>query len=273
MIKEYLAKISTDLNRFNQSLTKTSILIDKPWALVDDNNEVQKLIFKKNHDLILSKNGKAEIGKWEYFPEAKSLLIDRGTDKILCNEIFIDKGVIILKLDGTQNEFFALANENFVPDLDVVKYLNSLIEKHTTIEQKKEYVLEDGSKVEVYTDKPLPNLVNNNILITLDNKNIKDGYYKLKDTRSTLVVKDSRIIRTLAEFKYVLEDGKTLTILQRNHFDVSTNDYVLNNGKLVENDYYFLHKNKKILTNKGMIEKIFVRPTIFNLIIGDFREI
>ena len=92
--------------------------MDKPWALIDSDLEIQKLIFKKNNELILSKDGQVKIGKWDYFPEAKSLLIDREEDKILCNEAFIDDAVLVLKMDGTSNNYFVLANENIIPDLD-----------------------------------------------------------------------------------------------------------------------------------------------------------
>jgi hypothetical protein len=61
--------------------------------MIDDEFEMQKLIFKRDKELIMSKNGKVTIGKWDYFAEAKSLLIDRGFDKLLCNEAFIMKGL------------------------------------------------------------------------------------------------------------------------------------------------------------------------------------
>jgi len=99
-MKTYLQSIVPQIQRFSQSLNKKAILINKPWAIVDSDGEIQKIIFKKNKELILSKNGQVTEGKWDYFPEAKSLLIDRGTDKILCNEAYIDEAVLIMKLDG-----------------------------------------------------------------------------------------------------------------------------------------------------------------------------
>ncbi|WP_291119016.1 hypothetical protein [Flavobacterium sp. UBA6135] len=275
MIKEYLARISTDLSRFNQTLSKTSILIDKPWALVDDNNEIQKLIFKKNNELILSKNGKAEVGKWEYFPEAKSLLIDRGSDKIFCNEIFIDKGVIILKLDGTKNDFFALANENVVPNLDIISYLNHLFYEGPEPQKKitRKYELENGLEIEIHSDVYLEGLSNKNILVTIDEDNVKNGFYKIKNTETTIVVKDSKIIETTYDKKYITEDGVTIYVLQHHFYSVSKNDYVLINWQLAEDGCYFLNKNKKIYTENGLIKKILARPTIFNYPLGDFREV
>lgn len=275
MIKEYLEKISTDLNRFNQTLSKTSILIDKPWALIDDDNEIQKLIFKKNHDLILSKNGKAEIGKWEYFPEAKSLLIDRGRDKIFCNEIFIDKGVIILKLDGTKNHFFALANENIVPSLDIMGYLNSLLFEEQRPQKKiiKTYELENGLSIEVHSDLYLAELNNSKSLITIDNEKVKNGFYKVKNTDITLVVKDSKIIETVFEKSYTILNGIKINILQNNFYSMSNNDYVLINGELVVDDTYVIHKSRKILTKEGLIAKILVKRSLLGFDFGDFREV
>ncbi len=124
-MKEYLKSISNELKNYSKSLDKTSILINKPWAVIDEELQLQKLIFKKDKALIMSMNGQVSEGRWDYFPEAKSLLIDRGSDKILCNEVFINEGIIILKLDGTQKEVFALANENLIPDLNILNYIEN----------------------------------------------------------------------------------------------------------------------------------------------------
>ena len=97
-MKVYLNHLVKGLKKFSKSLDKKLILLDKPWALIDSDLEIQKLIFKKNKELIMSKDGQVVIGSWDYLTEAKSLLIDRGMDKILLNEEFIDEGVMILKI-------------------------------------------------------------------------------------------------------------------------------------------------------------------------------
>lgn len=273
MIKEYLNRVSTDLSRYNQTLTKTSMLIDKPWALIDDNNEIQKLIFKKNHDLILSKNGKAEIGKWEYLPEAKSLLIDRITDKILCNVIFIEKGVIILKLDGIANEFFALANENIIPNLDIIEYIEYIVESNFKPSEKRVYLLEGDKKIEIHSNRHIHFLDHHGVKVTFDNKDVSDGFYKFKETSLTLLVKNSKIHSTLFENNFVLDDKSKITVYQRLNDCISINDYVSINGQIANNDCYFLSSNKKVFTENGLIKKILVRFSIFNFPIGDFREV
>ncbi len=135
------------LSRASKSLSKKSLFIEKPWALVDNDNEIQKLIFKKDGELILSKNGQVEIGSWQYLAEARSLLIDRVRDKLLLQEQFIDENVLILRKDGTTNDFFALANENNLPDYDIPTYLNSLKQRRFNI---KEELLLNGDIIEIY---------------------------------------------------------------------------------------------------------------------------
>ena len=51
-MKVYLKSIVKQLKNYSSTLDKTSILIDKPWALIDDEFETQKLIFKKDKELI-----------------------------------------------------------------------------------------------------------------------------------------------------------------------------------------------------------------------------
>lgn len=107
------------------SLKKKGVLVDKPWIVIGTNNEIEKLIFKRNNELVISKQGKVRMATWEYFPEAKALLIDRIEDKILLQEKFVDENLVILNIDST-DDFFLLANENEVNALNIPAYLNSL---------------------------------------------------------------------------------------------------------------------------------------------------
>ena len=128
-MSDFIITILDKVQQYNHSLQKQSMYTNKPWALVDNDLEVQKMIFKNNNELILSKNGKVQIGHWEYLVGTKSILIDRGNDKLLLNEVFLNEDVMILKLDGTKLDFFVFANENQIPNLDVMDYFNRLILK------------------------------------------------------------------------------------------------------------------------------------------------
>lgn len=225
MLKSLLESYTKDIIRYSLSLSKTNILIEKPWTLIDEDNEIQKLIFKKNNELILSKNGQVIIGKWDYFPDAKSLLIDRGSDKILCNETYIDDAVMILKLDGTNNKYFSLANENLIPDLDVLKYLNDIRKTKLSIV---EYCLVDGRKLEIISNQYAYNLIQLETKVSISgvDENIEDGIYKLKDVQLQILVNDSKIEKVFYEKKYKINNDIELIIAQSRSYEVSESDSV-----------------------------------------------
>ena len=200
-MKIFLKNISSQLKQYSKSLDKQSILIDKPWALIDDEFEMQRLIFKKDGGLILSKNGKVTEGSWEYLPTANSLLIDRGNDKILCNEEFVDDGVLILKLDGTDNRFFALANENMVPDLNVERYLSDMRNKKLNIAKDE---LITGKIIEFIHDPGYDRKV------LIEGNTPKDGSYISKKSNKRAVVENGRLKYVTKLIQYTTEDGLTI---------------------------------------------------------------
>lgn len=248
----YIKSIVKQLKNYSATLDKTSILIDKPWALIDDEFEMQKLIFKKDKELILSKNGQVQIGKWDYFPEAKSLLIDRKNDKILCNEAFIDKGVMVLRLDGTDSRFFILANENVVPDLDAIRYLKELRYQKLKIAETK---LIDGRILEVQRDREWeePQIGD---AVTEEAENIEDGKYQLDKQNQYYEVKKGRIFKILTETKYTNPSGQEIIIQQQNNWKIKHGDYVFMFGKQVENAIIDFTRSKNLVIRDGILIRL-----------------
>lgn len=250
-MKKYLQKIVDDLNNFSRSLDTKSMLVDKPWALIDSDFEIQKLIFKKNNELIMSKDGQVTMGGWEYLPAAKSLLIDRGKDKILCNEGFIDDGVLILKLDGTKNNFFVLANENMVPDLDVYKYLKELRYRNLNIFTRK---LTDGRTLEIICRENENNSWIGNE-VTFDAEKVEDGIYKLYNYNSKYLIENSCIMAIIHEVEYKTKDGLTIMVEQKNQYTYRKGENVWVNGKSAPDGNYRVKGGSNFLTKDGKIFK------------------
>jgi hypothetical protein len=252
-MKVYLKSIVKQLQNFSASLDKTSILIDKPWALIDDEFEMQKLIFKKDKELILSKNGQVQVGKWDYFPEAKSLLIDRNTDKILCNEAFIDKGVIILKLDGTENRFFMLANENIVPDLDAKKYLKQLRYQKLRIVEAN---LSDGTILEIQQEEDQYVKAQIGNPVSVNSETIDDGTYQLAEQNKYIEIQKGRIYKILTETTYTTPENQEIIIQQQDSWRIKNGDYVFMFGKQVDNSILNFSKSKKIIVRNGKVVRL-----------------
>jgi hypothetical protein len=170
---EFIINILEQIQNYSTSISKKATFLDKPWALMDNEEEIQKLIFQKDNQLILSKNGKAQMGTWEYLAGAKSMLIDRGGDKILLNEVFINDDIMILKVDGTKHEFFVLANQNTIPDLDVMGYLEGLRFKGFNSKKVK---LKSGQDLTLYT-KEITDYYPGHLAF-INNKSVKNDFYE-----------------------------------------------------------------------------------------------
>lgn len=250
----YLNSLVEQLKNYSVSLDKTSILIDKPWTLIDDEQEMQKLIFKKNKELVMSKNGQVQIGKWDYYPEAKALLIDRNTDKILCNEAFIDKGVMVLRLDGTLNKFFTFANENVIPDLDAYRYLNEVRFRNLNISTIR---LADGKLLEVQRGKKDKFLAIGN-LVTIEAEQIPNGKYQIENKNQANNVKfyqvrQGRISNVLTERKYINPDGIEILIHQQNSSTIKYGDDVFIFGQEFGTGIINFSKHKNLLVKNGYV--------------------
>jgi hypothetical protein len=122
----YIKNLLPRLRQYSQTLDKIELLVEHPWVLIDDEGNQQKYIFRRGGKLILSFNGRVSFGTWEYLPSARSLLIDLDEGTILLNHDFVDPAVMILKMDGNKDKPFVLANENLIPDMDVVRHLEEL---------------------------------------------------------------------------------------------------------------------------------------------------
>ncbi|GAA4464472.1 hypothetical protein GCM10023093_14880 [Nemorincola caseinilytica] len=138
---EYLKNILPRLQEFSSSLDKKEAFIDKQWVYFDENEDRHTYIFKRDGRLIMSLNGNAMTGKWEYLPEAKSLHIDRLKDQVLLNQALLFDGLMLLKKDGAKGDPWILVNAQVVPDLDHVSYLNRMLAQKL---QLKEFRLSDG---------------------------------------------------------------------------------------------------------------------------------
>jgi hypothetical protein len=252
-MKIFLKSIVNQLKNYSATLDKTSILIDKPWALIDDEFEMQKLIFKKDKELILSKNGQVQIGKWDYFPQAKSLLIDRNTDKILCNEAFIDEGVMILKLDGTENRFFMLANENIIPDLDATKYLKNLRYQKLRIAEMN---LFDGRILEIQRNNEQYEKAKVGNVVTVDSESIDDGKYQLSEQNKYIEINKGKVLKILIETTYMNPDNQEIMIQQQDSWRISNGDYVFMLGKQIDNAVLNFSKSKNLIVRNGMVVRL-----------------
>jgi hypothetical protein len=194
-----------------------------------------------------------QVGKWDYFPEAKSLLIDRITDKILCNEAFIDKGVMVLKLDGTKNRFFVLANENIVPDLNAKKYLKKLRYQKLHIA---EVNLANGTILEIQREENQYEIAEIGNPVFVDSEPFEDGKYQLAEKNKYIEIHKGRIFKTLIETNYTNPDNQEIIIQQQDSGEIKMGDYVFMFGIQVDNAFLNFSRSKNLIVRGGKVVRL-----------------
>lgn len=122
----YLQSILPRLQRFSKQLNDEANFVEIPWAYLDDNGVKITYLFRRNNDLLVTKQGEVATGRWEYLPSMQSLLIDYEGKRRMYNQGFLDKTVLLLRKEGTEL-LLPLANVSLLPDLNIGRYLEQRI--------------------------------------------------------------------------------------------------------------------------------------------------
>ena len=198
----YLESILPKILSYSQKLDKLALLLNEPWVVTGDDSVKMKLIFKSDGEVIVSDNGNVQFGKWELLNRASSILIRYEKSAKLYNHAFFDEGILALKLDGS-TDFFVLANQNKIQDLNVANYLNlryggsqDKIYLKLDVNKLKSYqYMTDKGDLVIYMDASRGNIPINGDIAVVNGQPAPDGKYKL-DSMHYIHLKDGRIHRT-----------------------------------------------------------------------------
>ena len=206
------------LKQYSQTLDKIELLVDQPWVLLDDDLNKQQYIFERTGNLIMSYNGKVQYGKWRYIPAARSLVIDREKDSLLLNHAFVSPGACIMKKDGFTDIPFVLVNERIVPDLDLERYLRSLLPENQSLQK-----LRLGN-LTIYYDAGLASPEVGTKVTTLNENDTINGTFK---TNSNICyqIKNNVVVRKYEEVNLKTDKG-ILTIHVEPFYGINKNDEV-----------------------------------------------
>ena len=156
----YLKSILPRIQQHSKMLDDTATFADIPWAFMDDDGHKVTYIFRRNNELLVSKQGEVVSGKWEYLSVMQSLLIEHEGRTRMYNQGFLNEAIMLLKKDGT-DEIFPLGNLQKLPALDIERYIEG-------------YLVPTIDKGQVGNAAPL-----------------NDGFKKLSDGRQIIILKKS----------------------------------------------------------------------------------
>jgi len=245
-MKNYIDNLIPRLKEFSSSLDKIEIFIDKSWLLIDGDN-LHRYIFKRNGELIMSLNGKVDVGKWEYLTQAKMLLIDRNTDKILLSQNFVDPAIMVLKIDGENSNGFILANEQLIPDLNVNQYLQKLYRDKNNVAIIN---IKGNIKLEVLRY----NIEFDNNKVSIMSEDVADTILEDQELNK-YVIKNSRLVNILINTLYSTNLGD-ISIEHRKYFYPVVGDKVYNGkSNAIDGKYKLSFMNHVIVENGIIIKK------------------
>jgi hypothetical protein len=245
-MKDYLQNLLPRIRQYSESLDKIELFIDKPWVILDEDNNQQKYIFRRNGELIMSLNGQATTGKWEYISAAKCLLIDRIKDKILLNQDFVDPAVMVLKMDGRKDKPFLMANEQLIPGLNIEKYLLKLYYKKNAIEPKR---LESGQILELHKQTHGWSLA-----VTIDGQFVPTGILKHADSNKYYNIRNSKLVNLMELTDYKVREA-VLSILKGMGYPPSKGDKVFIGNKPAPDGKYRIGILRNIHVKNGIIDR------------------
>ncbi|KGE88589.1 MAG: hypothetical protein ACE362_08365 [Phaeodactylibacter xiamenensis] len=169
-MQSYLQSILPRLQRYSKQLNDEANFVEIPWAYMDDDEAKVTYLFRRNNELLVTKQGEVATGRWEYLPSMQSLLIDYEGKRRMYNQGFLDKTVLLLRKEGTE-QLLPLANVNLLPDLNIGRYLEQRIsekEEGSTYSDSKysdankarrsyrELITKTGSKLIIWENNQFP---------------------------------------------------------------------------------------------------------------------
>ena len=261
---EYLRNILPRVKQYSRDLDVKELFNDKHWVLVDDDGKRATYVFERDGGLVVSLSGHPKDGSWRYVSAAKSLYLKvDGQEPAFLNFNFFNDALFILKKDDDAETPWVLINKNVIPDLNVKKYLNSLLPEEERPDLHVELELENGIILSVLRVKSLQSHYIGFKVFSLDNGPVSDGVYALKNEPKAVEIKGAIIKRYFNIVSYLTKDGQLTIYLKYADFP-AIGDYVFFNSNANITDEFELQKNrhdiKIIVVKNGRIEKIILEP-------------
>lgn len=117
-------KISNEVRykETNSSLRVKYYLKNTEWVIFDnDIKATDRLIFRKDKELLMSADGRITRYKWEYVKENSSIIIEDGVSSRILKVVSVDKNLIMLCLSVDANEYIFLVNSK-LPEVESVAF-------------------------------------------------------------------------------------------------------------------------------------------------------
>ena len=154
-MKTYILQSIERLKQFSQTLDVKAILCSRAWYVLNEQGEVDSLIFQGDETLLVSTNGDTKIHEWKYIPQKKALHIKYAESKGILLRPFMEGNVLVLQKEGS-HEYMFLIDDSLDKNIKnnsleyVKKYLVNYEKQILEEEQRwlQLQVLEENAKIQ-----------------------------------------------------------------------------------------------------------------------------
>lgn len=231
---EYLKFLFKKLKSFDDKLSNIARLQDKFWIRINDNNFSEKWFFRNNGELVISINGNIINGRYEHLNQG-NLILEYQKNKILLNQNFIYKDILLLKKDSNETDFYAFYDETkFTPD-QFLKFIETSRKQDLNIKQIQ---LTDKTNVEIIMNPNQQKVsLGNSVLI-----NQKKTDLNIIETDSNFYELQDGVIKNIF-FKHNYKIFDNNIIVKQKWKNISVNDKVVYSKKPIRNGRYKINYN------------------------------
>ncbi|NDV84107.1 hypothetical protein [Bacteroides sp. 51] len=139
-MKYYILSTIERIKQYSGQLDAESILYNRSWEVLNEENSKEVFIFRPNNELLLSINGKVQRGRWELLPN-RSLLIDINNETYLLRPQFVNNQYLSLQLSGNEGSLILIDED--VKEQLLLNTVQALEQHLLSIYQKEEEMPEE----------------------------------------------------------------------------------------------------------------------------------
>jgi hypothetical protein len=111
-MNKYILDIIPKIKKFSKKLDDLTILTKQGWVSINNNLSTKHTFyFKKNKELIISKNGMVQHNTWEFLHE--KIILNLGKEGYILSPVYLDDKFFILKDDHNDGYFLFVNEYNF----------------------------------------------------------------------------------------------------------------------------------------------------------------
>lgn len=264
-MKEHICHWIPKIRSYSLDLDDPVKICNRPWVLTNQQQPFRRMVFRPNGKLLESIDGKVSNGQWELLLARQFLLLNTNADHHLYRIEFLDDGLMILQLDGREEDIAVFANQQIIPDLDVEGYLNShyshkairkLIESRGLHLSRSPFELElelvDGRMLQFVKDLGYTGLTR----VKIDGDTPADGFYKLADNQAAYRIKNG-LLRTKYYLRRIAKmNGTVLEIGYIKGSRIRRGCPVWLNGCLARNGKHRIGWLSSIVVECGKVKKV-----------------